>query len=113
MSFSNKIKNSFNDYYNLKRLYYQTLYKDTKSVDSDVMFFGDLKVFDKIERWFNNAENKNELPQEIKNMVIMLSNCFGREFVLRWFETYLYGGKELTVLDELDNGKYYEKGRNC
>lgn len=109
MSFSNKIKNSFNDYYNLKRLYYTTLYKNTKNADSDNVFFGDLKLFDKIEKWYDKCLMQEELenpPQAIKNMIITLCNCFGQKFIQRWLDTYLYSNdKSLTCLDELDNEK--------
>lgn len=112
MSFSNKIKNSFKDFYNLKRLYYTTLFKEkVHNADSDAVFINDLKFFDRVEKWADKCLFEDELqnpPLEIKNLIITLGNCFGPKFTLRWLETYIYGDKALTALDELEN-EYYQK----
>lgn len=113
MAFSNKIKDSFKDFYNLKRLYYNTLFKDTpRNADSDAVFLSDLKFFDKIEKWYDRCLFEDELqnpPQEIKNLIITLGNCFGQKFTLNWVETYLYGGKSMKALDDLENESQRKK----
>ena len=118
MSFSNKIKNSFKDFYNLKRLYYTTLFKESEHIaDSDAVFLSDLKFFDRVEKWYDKCLFEDELqnpPLEIKNLIITLGNCFGQQFTLRWLETYIYGDKSLKALDELENENQQEKtfGKN-
>lgn len=106
MSFSNSIKNSFKDYYNLKRLYYNNLYKNNcKHADSDNLFLSDLKHFDKVERWHTHCLLQHELdnpPQEIRNSIIILVNCFGRKFMERWIATYLEKDKDMSALNELE-----------
>ncbi len=106
MSFSNKIKNSFKDYYNLKRLYYNSLYRDkAKYADSDNLFLTDLKHFDKVEKWHDRCLLQGELdnpPQEIINSVIILGNCFGRGFISKWLATYIEKEKSMEALDELE-----------
>ena len=106
MSFSNKIKNSFKDYYNLKRIYYEKLYKEkAKYADSDNLFLTDLKHFDKVEKWHDRCLLQGELdnpPQEIQNAIIILGNCFGQKFVSHWIETYLEKDKSMAALDKLE-----------
>lgn len=119
MSFSNKIKNSFKDYYNLKRLYYNSLQGNNKYTDSDNLFLTDLKHFDKVERWHDRCLMQDELdnpPQEIRNSVIILGNCFGRGFVEKWIKTYIENDKSMQALDDLEkeyqNAQRYRKGYN-
>lgn len=98
----------------MKRLYYTTLFKNKDHhADSDAVFLNDLKYFDKVEKWYDKCLFEDEMqnpPQEIKNQIITLGNCFGQTFTLRWLDTYIFGDKSLKALDELENEYQRKRG---
>lgn len=80
MSISKEIISDFNLYYKFANAYVYNLGISNSNFPLS-LFKKDLKRFDIVSNFFADVSGNKDLPLDIKNHIIVLSNCFGLELV--------------------------------